>query len=425
MSVATMFANADPLYIQDVEAKVQKVKEENAPGFNTFRNNVQKSKHGEKGLKLNYENMTTGGHSTPTATNPDWNEPVAEEYLSSYVYPVRYRLPMIVDWAIIRDFKINKTNASANVLKNKLMLTTEAALKRLERAFYGTGDGALGYSLSALSVGNAQTLNGDTTPAASAGHTKGTSWLRKNNFYHAINTSTGLPRGVFMVTVEGKTSCTVNVISGTIASGDPFVDLNTYQGYFRGLAFLISNTSRTIQAINTADNPDFNSFGVDLAGAPLTFATVEDLMTGLTIRNNDGNKKTGKVFFLPIGQASVLRKSAQNLRVYQNGSNVVKGIAEDVDFGNNLNVIMPADLDDDRGYAAAYDEFGMLEDYPLNDIDDDGQEWRMILGANNSGSERRQRGIGWDGNLYRRGNAMSSAFFKRASVTNVLTQASI
>lgn len=424
MSVATMFANADPLYIQDVDNRVQTIKEENARGFNTFRNNVQKSKHGEKGIKLNYKNLLNGGHSTPTATRPDWNEPVTQEYLSSYVYPVRYRLPMIVDWAIIRDFKINKTNASANVLRDTLMNTTEAALKRLNRAFYGTGDGALAYSTSALTVLGSQTMNGDTTPAASPGHTKGTSWLRKNNFYHAINTSTGLPRGIIRVDVEGKTSCTVTLISGTVSSGDPLVDLNTYQGYFRGLGFLISNTARTIQAINTTDNPDFNSFGIDLAGAPLTFATIEDLMTGLQIRNNDG-KKSGKVFFLPIGQSSVLRKSAQNLRVYNDGANVIKGIAEDVDFGNNLNVILDADLDDDRGYAAAYDEFGMLEDFPLNDIDDDGQEWRMILGANNSGSERRQRGIGWDGNLYRRGNAMSSAFFKRASVTNVLTQASI
>lgn len=424
MSVATMFANADPAYIQQTAERIDTIKEENARGWNTFRQNVTKTKAGEKGIKKVYKNLTNGGHSTPTATNPDWNEPVTQEYLASYVYPVRYRLPMIVDWAIIRDFKINKTNASANVLRDTLMNTTTAALKRLNRAFYGTGDGALGYSLSALSVGNAQTMNGDTTPAASPGHTKGTAWLRKNNFYHAINTSTGVPRGLIMVTVEGKTSCTVNVVSGTVASGDPLVDVNTYQGFFRGLGFLISNTSRTIQGINTADNPDFNSYGIDLAGAPLTFATIEDLMTGLSIRNNNG-KKTGRVFFLPIGQSSVLRKSAQNLRVYNDGSNVVKGIAEDVDFGNNLNVVLDADLDEDRGYAAAYDEFGMLEDYALNDIDDDGQEWRMILGANNSGSERRQRGIGWDGNFYRDGNAMSSAFFKRASVTNVLTQASI
>lgn len=267
-------------------------------------------------------------------------------------------------------------------------------------------------------------MNCDTTPATTAGHTKGGVWLKKNNWYQAINTSTGLPRGLFQVTAEGKTSVTVNLVSGAISSGDPIVDLNTYNGYMRGLAHLISSTNRVVQAVNTADFPDLNSYGIDLALSPVTFSIVEDLLTGLRIRNNS-NIKSGKLFFLPLGQESVFRKSAQNLRLYSENSNVVKGIQEDVDFGTNLSVILDADMDEDRGYAVAYAEFGMLEEMELDEMSMDGNEWHQLLGANNSGSERYQRGIGWDGNIYRRGNADTSAFFYRASVTGVKTQAGI
>lgn len=423
MGVAVMFPNASDDFVQSVDKQKDTIKEMNANGFNTFRNNVTKRKAGEKGLKIDFDNLLAGGHSTPTATRPDWNEPTVDEQLAAYVYPVRYRLPMIFDWGLLRDYNNGLAQAGYS-LARKLMGYTKIATKRLNRAFYGTGDGALAYSTSTISALGSATMNCDTTPAASAGHTKGATWLTKGNYYQAINTSTGLPRGLFTVTTPGKTSCVITLISGTISSGDPVVDVNTYNGYFRGLAWLISNTNRTIQGINTADVPEFNSYGIDLAGAPLSFATAEDLFTGLSIRGNDG-KKNGKVLFMPNGQASVLRKSAQNLRVYNDGSNVAHGIHEDVDFGNNTTVVLDADMDEDRVYAAVYAEFGMLEEQPLDVIDFDKQEWRMLMGANNSGSERYQRGIGWDGNLYRKGNALSSAFIKRASVTGVLTQATV
>lgn len=420
MSVVTMFANTSESFQQQVVADIQTTKENNAPGFNAFRGKVEKTKAGEKGLKVIYENLIAGGHSTPTALKPDWNEPVADEDFASYVFPVRYRLPMIFDHAVLRDYR-NRVGSAAMTMKRRLKGKITVALKRLNRAFYGDGSGSLAYSTSTISALGSATMNGDTTPAVSAGHTKGTAWLKKNNWYHAINASTGLPRGLFQVTAEGKTSCTINLVSGTISSGDPIVDQNTYQGYMRGLAWLISKTNRTIQGINTADYPDLNSFGIDLAGAPLTFAALEDLWTGLAVRNNDGGKN-GRVIFMPQGQGSVLRKSAQNLRVYNDSSNVVRGIAEDIDFGTNISVIQDSDMDEDRVYAAVYSEFGMLEEMELDEMTMDGQEWHQLMGANNSGSERYQRGIGWDGNLYRRGNAQSSAYIYRASVTGVTGQ---
>lgn len=423
MSVATLFSNTSESFQQEVQADINTTKEYMANGFNTFRNRVERIKAGEKGLKIVYDQLIAGGHSTPTATRPDWNEPVADEQISAYIYPVRYRLPMLFDHAVLRDYK-NRIAGSARAMASTLKAKFTVALKRLNRAFYGDGSGALAFSTSTISAIGSATMNGDTTPGASAGHTKGTLWLRKNNWYQAINTSTGLPRGLFQVTVPGATSCTINLVSGTISSGDPIVDVNTYNGYFRGLAWLISNANRVIQGINTADVPDLNSYGIDLAGAPLSFAYIEDLLTGLQVRNNDG-KKNGKIVFMAPGQASVLRKSAQNLRVYNDNSNVVRGIAEDVELGNNTTIILDSDMDEDRVYMVYLSEFGMLEELPLDVMDMDGQEWHQLMGANNTGSERYQRGIGWDGNFYRKGNALGSAFIKRASVTGVLTQASI
>lgn len=423
MSVVNMFANTSEQYQQQVVSDFQTLKENNAPGWNTFRNNVSKRKVGEKGLKVVLSNITSGGHSTPTATRPDWNEPVADEDLAMYVYPVRYRLPMLFDHGLLRDAK-NKIPSAPGIMKNRLENKTTAALKRLERAFYLDGKGSVAYSTTTTTALGSQSMNGDTTPATTAGHTKGTKWLVKNNWYQAINESTGLPRGLFQVTAVGATSCTINVVSGTISSGDPIVDVNTYNGFFRGLAWLISKSNRTIQGVNTADVPDLNSWGIDLAGAPLSFNYIEDMLTGLKIRNNDANKN-GKVIFIPPGQSSVLRKSAQNFRVYNDGSNVVKGISEDIDFGSNITAIAPADLDEDRVYACVYNEFGMLEEMELDEMTMDGQFWHQLMGANNTGSERYQAGIGWDGNFYRKGNAQSSAYLYRASVTGVYGQTSV
>ncbi len=423
MSVVNMFANTSEAYQQVVQSDYKKIKEYNSPGWNAFRNNVEKRKVGEKGLKVVLTNITSGGHSTPTASRPDWNEPVADEDLAMYIYSVRYRLPFIFDHALIRDAR-NKIPSAPGIMKNRIENKTIAAMKRLERAFYLDGKGSVAYSLTTTSTLGSQTLTGDTTPATTAGHTKGTKWLQKNNWYQAINETTGLPRGLFQVTAVGATTCTINLVSGSISSGDPIVDVNTYTGFFRGLAWLISKANRTIQGVNTADVPDLNSWGIDLAGSPMSFNAIEDMLTGLKIRNNDGNKN-GKVIFIPPGQTSVLRKSGQNFRVYNDGSNVVQGIAEDIDFGTNITAISPSDLDEDRVYAVVYNEFGMLEEMELDEMTMDGQTWHQLMGANNSGSERYQGGIGWDGNFYRKGNAQSSAYLYRASTSGVYQQTSV
>ena len=423
MAIKHMFANTSERYQQLVTDDVQKVREENAPGWNLIRRNLEKRKVGEKGLKIVYNNNTIGGSSTPTAQRPDWNEPVAGEDFAGYVYSTRYRMAYFFDHALIRDAN-NKVRSAPNILKQKMMEIMLAATKRLERATYLDGKGSLAYSTSTISALGSATMNCDTTPATTAGHTKGAMWLLKNNWYQAINETTGLPRGTFQVTAPGTTSCTVLVVDGTISSGDPIVEVNTYNGFIRGFAWLINKSNRVVQGVDTSLYPQLNSWGIDLAGAPVTFNVIEDMMTGLRIRNNE-DRKDSKILFLPPGQGSILRKSGQNFRVYNDGENVVRGIAEDIDFGNNIKVVMPADLDEDRGYAVVLNEFGMIEEMELDDMTMDGQKMHQLLGVNNAGSETYQGGIGWDVNIYRNGNASSSSYFYRGSVTGVYGQAAI
>lgn len=421
MAVA-FFDNLSDGVRQKVETELQFVKEYETPGFSSFRRNTRKKKTGEKGYRIGYWESLPGGHTAYTATDSDFNEPIPPQSIASYVYPTRYALPMMFDEAVIEDFRAGDADAFVT-LKDVLMLYMKSAAKRMNRMFYGDGTGALAYAGGSITSLGSQTLSGETAAATSPGHTKGTRWLEKNHYYNAVNASTGAIRGTFYVVTEGASSCTIYLVSGTITSGDPIVDVNSYNKYFRGLGHLISAANRIVQGLNTASYPDLNSNGVDLNGLPLTAAVIEQLKAGLHIRNNKSSSRNGLVAYTTPGQMSSLRKQGANLRSYTNGHNVVEGIAERFQAGDTA-FIEDADMDEDRLYFVNYDEFMMIEERPLAVIDIDGNEWRMILGANGSGSGRYQRAIGWRGNIARRGNATASAYVYRASTTGVSTQVS-
>lgn len=421
MSVA-FFENLSDAVVQQVQKEMIKIKEYNTPGFSSFKMKVGTRKIGEKGYRIPYWANLPGGHTAYTAAASDFNEAIPPQSISSYVFPTRYALPMMFDEAVIEDFQNGSEDAFID-LKQILMLYITAASKRMNRIFYGDGTGSLAYSATTTTLTGVQNLSGETAAAVSSGHTKGTKWLEKGQYYNAINATTGLIRGTFYVVTEGATTASVNVVSGTVTSGDPIVDVNSYNKYFRGLGFLISSANRIVQGLNTATYPDLNSYGVDLAGLPLTNATIEQIKAGLQIRNNATSARNGLVVYTPPGQMSSLRKQGANLRSYINGDNIVQGIAERFEAGDSA-FIEDADMDEDRQYFINYDEFLMIEERPLGVIDIDGNEWRQILGANGTGSGRYQRAIGWRGNIARRGNALASAYLYRASLVGISTQVS-
>lgn len=421
MAVA-FFENLSEGVRQQVSSEMATIKEYNTPGFSSFRRRTMKKRIGEKGYRISYWDSLPGGHTAYNAADSDFNEPIPASQLSSYVFPTRYALPMMFDEAVIEDFN-NGSEGAFITLKQVLMQYITSASKRMNRMFYGDGTGSVAYSATTTTVLGSQSLSGETTAAVGPGHTKGTTWLEKNHYYNAINASTGAIRGTFYVTVEGASSCTVVMTSGTVTSGDPIVDVNSYNKYFRGLGHLISAANRNVQGVNTANYPALNSNGVDLNGLPLTAAVVEQVKAGLQIRNNNPAKRNGLVVYTPPGQMSSLRKQGANLRSYVGGDDIVRGIAERFEAGDSV-FIEDADMDEDRQYYVNYDEFMMIEERPLGVIDIDGNEWRMILGANGSGSGRYQRAIGWRGNIARRGNALASSYLYRASTTGIQTQVS-
>jgi hypothetical protein len=421
--MATLFFdNVSDAVEQKVQREMQKIKEYNTPGFSSFRKSAEKRKVGEKGLRIPYWATLPGGHTAYVATASDFNEPQPPQTVSSYVFPTRYALPMMFDEAVIEDFQNGSDGAFTN-LKGQLALYMTAASKRLNQLFYGDGTGALAYSATTTTVLGSQSISGETAAAVGPGHTKGTVRLEQGHYYNAVVAATGAIRGTFYVTVEGKTSCTVVMVGGTITSGDPIVDVNSYNKYFRGLGWLISSANRIVQGLNTATYTRLNSYGVDLAGLPLTAAVVEQVKTGIQIQNNTDVSRNGLVVYTPPGQMSSLRKQGSNLRSYVNGYGIVEGIAETFKAGDSV-WIEDADNDEDRQYYVSYSEFGMLEERPLGVIDIDNNEWRMNLGANGSGSGRYQRAIGWRGNIYRKGNALASAYVYRASQTGISQQTS-
>jgi hypothetical protein len=421
MAVA-FFENLSDAVRQKVQTEMLTIKEYNTPGFSSFRRRTNKIRTGEKGYRIAMWANLPGGHTAYTAADSDFNEPIPPQSISSYVYPTRYALPMMFDEAVLEDFNNGSADAFVEI-KNILKLYMTAAAKRMNRMFYGDGTGAVAYAGGSITALGTQTLTGETAASTSPGHTKGTRWLELNHYYNAVNASTGAIRGTFHVTAEGASSCTIVLDSGTITSGDPIVDVNSYNKYFRGLGHLISAANRIVQGLNTATYTDLNSNAVDLAGLPMTAAVIEQIKAGLQIRSNSTNARSGLVVYTPPGQMSSLRKQGANLRSYVGGDDIVRGIAERFEAGDSV-FIEDADMDEDRQYFVNYDEFVMIEERPLGVIDLDGNEWRMILGANGSGSGRYQRAIGWRGNIARRGNAMSSAVVYRASITGISTQVS-
>lgn len=415
------FDNVSDGVKQKVQDKIQKLKEYNTPTHSAIKRSVKKRKVGEKGLRIAYWANLPGGHTAYTSTASDFNEAIPPQSVSSYVYPTRYALPMQFDEAVIEDFKNGSEEAFFN-LTDLLGLYMTSAAKRMNQLMYGDGTGALAYAGGSITTLGSQTLTGETAASTSPGHTKGTVRLELNQYYQAINASTGAIRGTFYVTAEGKTSCTIVLVSGTITSGDPIVDVNSYNKYFRGFGFLISAANRVVQGLNTATYSRLNSYGNDLAGLPLTFSVLEDTQTSLQIQNNSKDSRSGIVAFITPGQASSLRRQGYNLRMYRGGE-AVEGISQDMNVAG-ISFLEDADNDEDRVYLINYDEFGMLEERPLDVINIDGNEWRMNLGANGTGSGRYQRAIGWRGNLYRSGSALASAYVYRAATTGIKTQTS-
>jgi hypothetical protein len=420
------FANVGDGFRQAVDSQIRMYFENNAPGYNAFKKSTTTKPITQKGYRISTWTERPGGHTGYVPSASSFNRAKAPQTESMWIFPVPYALPMVFEGAVIRAYNVGQADAIGS-LNGTLGLYTDAGTRRMDQMFFGDGTGSLAYAGGTLSgTGANQTLTCTTAAAATPGQTKGAVFLEKNQYYQAYNTTDGSVRGTFIVTTPGKTTCVVNVISGSITSGDPICDPGGYKRYMRGLGHLISGTNRDLQGLDTSVYPNFNAPIVDLVGQTVTPLVVDTAKTSLQTRNNIDDADTKLTCFLTFAQHSVLRKQGYGFSQYirnQGDSDTVKGVQKRYEDGDTV-FVRDANDDEDRLYFTKQDCFEMFEEMAFGEYKIDGLEWRNLLGDNSSGSDDWQRAIGCVANPGVTQPQASTAII-RANTANLPTQASV
>ena len=390
--------------------------ENRAPGFTAFKKAVGFEYIDQKGFRMPYISGRPGGHTGYLPSNSSFNAAIGPESQSMYVFPTYYALPMVFQGATIRALRNNPDKLVS--FDGALQQYLDAATKRLNQLIYGDGSGALAFSSSTLSAGAAQTMNCTTAAAATPGQTKGARRLERRQSYDAINTSTGAVRGNITVVTEGTTSCVINVNWGSVSSGDPIVDVGSYNRMIRGLGHLVSNASRVLQGLNTATFIDLNSPVLDLNGTLCTPLDFNKVKTYLQTRQNEETAENRLMDFCTFGSYTTLKNQGWNLTI-QSTEQTTGGAKKFVD-GDTL-FIRDADCDEDRHYLVNPEYVKMFEEMSLGPLSLDGQELRMLFGNNGTGSDDWQRALACAANP---GIVlpMSCALIKRALISDQVTQ---
>jgi hypothetical protein len=415
------FLNVADFFKQTVhEMSDIKLFELSTPGYSALKRATETKDFTEKGYRIPLWTQKPGGHTFFTPAASDFNAAKSPQSQSMYVFPTGYAFPIHLQGPLVRALRKGGKDAIISA-RQYIKLHTDVAMKRINQMSYGDGSGALAFSSSTLgATGSGQTLNCTTAAAATPGQTKGAKRLEINQLYDAINTATGAVRGQLTVETEGSSSCVVNVTSGTVSSGDPIVDRGAYNKVMRGLGHLISDQNRTLQLLATASFTDLNAPVNDLNGSLLTPAVLETVKSQLNTRNNDEAAENGLLGFITLGQLSNLRKQGYGFRQYSGDDNTIRGISKKYVDGDTV-WVPDADCDEDRVYLVKPEDVKLFEEMPFGDYDLDGQDMRMLMGTNNTGSDAYSKAVGCRSNAgILRGR--SSAFIKRAQISGVTTQ---
>lgn len=396
--------------------------ENECPTYMAFKTNVDIQPVSGKGWKIPLTLQRPGGHTWFTPSQPDFNAATSMKSTAMWVYATRYALPIQLGGDLIQSFQTGGAD-SLSSMGDLIEMYNRTAAKMINYMLQGDGTGSLAYAAATLaSTGPGQALTCSTTAGSTtAGQTKGGVRLNLGQYYQAIDTTTGNPRGTFLVTTINSTAPTVNVINGSVTSGDPIVTVGAWQRAMRGLAWLISNVNRDLQGLNTADVQDLNSYFLDLVGVQLTPGAWSNLKAGLKVRNNKQNVAGGLTGTITPGQMELLARQGYNYRNDPSfGKMKVQGVAPGYEDGDTM-FVEDADGDEDRGYLWKAEQLKMFEMMPFGTYNLDGMDMRMQLGSNSTGSDVYQKAIGIKANP---GIMLphSCAGFRRAKISNVQTQ---
>lgn len=389
----------------------------------------------EQGYRIPIQTRRPGGHTSYDRSNVDFRDPVSMETDSMRTYPVWYALPFKIDGATLRALKRGDVNQFMNY-RRYMKGITEAAMKRLEYYFHGDGTAALAVCSNAgiTSATSGLTLNCQYLASAAVGEaeTKGTQRLEVGHTYACIDTDGTTINSIFTVTaIASKTSCTVTctTYNATNASGDYIVDAgpttttSANKKAPMGLRGFCAQTG-ILQNIPRSDyaelkTPRYN--GSDAPITPYAFRFAKDLVR---IAANNDSEVSGRTVVITPGQHGALCNQQFGYRRYEGNENV-RGVASKYVDADGDTMLVCADGAEDRIYIIDGSNFKMGEEKPFGAFDEDGNDIRMLVGANSSGSDKFAGSIGWGGNLIKEGLPRVDAYIDRLSQTDIAQQVSL
>lgn len=344
---------------------------------------------------------------------PDFRAPVSPEDDAMRVYPAQTAQAIRINGNMLRGLKAAKKEWFIRY-DDWISRTVNVHKKELSRHFHGDGSGTVSVAANTIGGTGVATLNGtvSTGGTSGVGRTKGTAWLRKGETYDAINPSTEAVRGTFVVLSEGRQSCSINVTSGTVSTSDPIVVTGTWKKVPVGLRHLADFNNRVLQNFDTTNAPNLNTPVYDAGGnaiSPSAFSYAKGLIQTFM---NDVQEEKGKLIVMTPGHQKTLVNQAFQYREYTDpkGNETAYGVfSKYVDMDGDVHFI-DADAPDEQIRILDGNAYGIAEAMPFGFYDDlDTMKWRMLHGANSSGSDRYFTALGWQGNPYKAGVAFCDA----------------
>lgn len=336
------------------------------------------------GKRFYFDKEEPGGHTLPTKSSPDFNRAKQGQSDSMYARAMMYVLPTAIEYRFQQDIIRNKPGQRMK-MERYIKGITEVAAQQQEFFALGDGRGALAFSTSTLAVGAQQTMNCSTAAAADPGHTKGAVRLRKNQFYQSFNETTGNARGTIKVTAQGKQSCVVTVISGAVNAGDPICHVNGYNKAPRGTAQCLNNNPRILQARDTSVDDVMNCPTLDKANTRLTIPDRDTAKTILVTYNVDSGSRDNLVWVTTPGLMSDLRQQQYGFGRKDMGDAATDSPKSYKDADGST-IIEAANMDEDMHIGFKRDQLKKLTEIEWGPLDDSGGPWRMLPGANETGS---------------------------------------
>ena len=398
-----------------------------APFWNSIGEVTKAVEVSQRGVRYYFVKTQAGGHTLPTIAQPDNNRAIPSQSDSMWAVPQMYSISMVIDYLLMVDAGGDKGPKKANAMftiQEIVSQTVDAAAQHQEFFAMGNGFGILAYSASNLTVpGAGQTMNCETTPATTPGHTKGAVRLKQNQYYQSFDTATGLPEGTILVTSSNNlTSSTVTLLSGVVTSGNPICDVGGYGGAPMGVSGLIDNNNRIVQGRDSSVDTILNCPAIDLNNTKFTVTDREKTKTQLVVKNISKGARSGLNNLVTPGLMSDLRQQGYGFHRTA-GDEPVVDVAGGYKDADGTRIHECSNWEEDRS-TFFKDALEKHTEFPFGDLRPDNLDWRNLPGVNGTGSRSYYRmwGTSWTLGLSDP-NAVST--IKEASITGIVTQPTV